>query len=115
VQVHNLRSWAVALDPNREWFGYAGAYARFHTTQDRVWLDGVDEKKRLICRGESPYVTTIDAPEFGRGHMWVSNGHHTLAAYLVLRKKPYLRCFNRGSEPTAVRVNAPMFAPWART
>lgn len=115
VQVHDLRSWSVALDPSPPWFGYAGTYARFHTTQDRVWLDGVEEKKRLICRGGMPYVTTIDAPELGRGDMWVSNGHHTLAAYLVLGKKPYVRCFNRGSGPTAIRPTAPRFDPWVRT
>jgi hypothetical protein len=115
VRIHDPRSWSVALDPSREWFGYAVSGARFHTTQDRVWLDAVEAKKRLIYRWESPYVTTVDAPELGRGDMWVSNGHHTLAAYLVLGMRPYVRCFNRGLGPTAIRPTVPRFDPWART
>ncbi len=115
VRIHDLCSWSVALDPSRGWFGHAVSGARFHTTQDRVWLDGVEAKKRLICGGGMPYVTTIDAPEFEYGDMWVSNGHHTLAAYLDLGMRPYVRCFNRGSGLNAIRPTAPRFDPWART
>jgi hypothetical protein len=102
VQVHDLCSWSVALDPNRVWIDYVRPGTRFHTTQNRVWLDGVEAKKRLICQGWRPCVTAIAAPEFGNRDLWVSNGHHTLAAYLVLEMKPYVRCFSRASGPNAV-------------
>lgn len=115
VQVHDLRSWSVALDPNRFWIDYVRSYTRFHTTQDRVWLDGVEAKKRLIRQGWRPYVTAVAAPELGDRDLWVSNGHHTLAAYLVLREKPYVRCFTRGSGSTACKVAAPRFDALERT
>jgi len=115
VQVHDLRRWSVALDPNQVWIDYVRPDTRFHTTQDRVWLDGVEAKKREIRQGWRPCVTTIAAPEFGSRDLWVSNGHHTLAAYLVLGAKPYVRCFTRGSGPTALKVNAPKFDSCAWT
>jgi hypothetical protein len=113
VRVHSVADWSVAMDPTQAWYGHANSLARFHTTQDRVWLDGVEEKKRQICQGLVPYVTTITAPEFGAGDMWVSNGHHTLAAYLVLKRRPYVRCFTRAYGPAALKVNAPTFDRWA--
>jgi hypothetical protein len=82
------------MDPNQVWFDYVRSHTRFHTTQDRVWLDGVDAKNRLIRQGGTPYVTAIAAPEFGDCDLWMSNGHHTVAAYLVLKLTPYVRCFH---------------------
>lgn len=116
VCVHEPRSWSVSIDPNQFWFGHASPSVRFHTTQDRVWLDGVEAKKRLIRQRQCPFVTITPAPEFGgRGDfdLWVSNGHHTLAAYLVLGMKPYVRCFARMGGPHACRVNPPRFDPTA--
>ncbi len=112
VHVHDVHSWSVAIDPNEGWLGFANPAVRFHTTQDRVWLDGVEAKKRLLRQGQRPYVTVAPAHEFGnRGDydFWVSNGHHTLAAYLVLKMKPYVRCFARMDGPFACIVNAPTF------
>jgi hypothetical protein len=37
------------------------------------------------------YVTVTSGEEFGASDLWVCNGHHTLAAYLDLRRNPYLR------------------------
>jgi hypothetical protein len=108
VRVHSPGEWAVALDPSEEHLGHAFPFVRFHTTQDRVWIDGVEAKKRLIRQGGTPCVTTIDAPEFERGDMWVSNGHHTLAAYLVLKKRPYVRCFSP-YVPTSLETVAPRY------
>lgn len=106
VHTHDLRDWSVAYDPSQFWIDYVRPYTRFHTTQDRVWLDGVEAKKAEIRRGQRPYVTTIPATELGERDLWVSNGHHTLAAYLDLGRKPYVRCFTRSSAPGAVPVNA---------
>jgi hypothetical protein len=109
VLVHDRRHWAVAIYPEHFWIDYLRSSARFHTTQDRVWLDGVEAKKAQLRRGQRPYVTAIAAPEFGVSDVWVSNGHHTLAAYLDLGWRPYVRCFTRAHGTSGRRVDAPMF------
>lgn len=113
VFVHDRRQWAVAIDPERFWIDYVRSSTRFHTTQDRVWLDGVEAKKAQLRRGQRPYVTAIAAPEFGASDVWVSNGHHTLAAYLDLGWRPYVRCFTRAHRAAGHRVDAPRFDPLA--
>jgi len=113
VIVHDRRHWAVAIDPQRFWIDYVRSSTRFHTTQDRVWLDGVEAKKAELRRGYRPYVTTIAAPEFGAWDVWVSNGHHTLAAYLDLGWRPYVRCFTRVYGTAGLPVDAPRFDPRA--
>jgi hypothetical protein len=65
VQVHDVRSWPVAIVPNRVWLDYVRPYTRFHTTQGLVCLDGADEKMRVLRPGQRPYVTAIAVSEFG--------------------------------------------------
>ena len=111
VQVHDRRRWNVVVGSHERGFYYASSHARFHTTQDRVWLDGVDDKKRWILRGWALPVAVASAPEFGNCDVWVCNGHHTLAAYLDLGRTPYLRYFDRVAFGYAVLV--PTFNPRA--
>jgi len=113
VHVHDRRRWpGVMVGSEPRGFYYAQPWARFHTTQDRVWIDGVEDKERRILRGRALEVTVVPAPEYGDRDFWVCNGHHTLAAYLYLRRDPYLRYFDRVVYGFAIAV--PTFDPWAR-
>ena len=54
VRVHDLWRWSVAIAQKPPWIAYVRSDTRFHTTQDRVWLDGVEEKKRQIHQWLEP-------------------------------------------------------------
>jgi hypothetical protein len=115
VHVHDERVWHVALDTRwRHQLYYPRKPVRYHTTQDRVWLDGVAAKQRDIRRGfVPPYVTVTSAGEVGASDLWICNGHHTLAAYLDLGRTPYIRWFERASVSSGYCVRVPRFDPTA--
>lgn len=115
VHVHPERAWRVSLDWRWIETRYYPRSVRFHTTQDRVWLDGVAAKQEQIRSGQAPYVTVTNASEFGGAALWVCNGHHTLAAYLDMRRTPYVRYFDRAQWPAGYHVRVPRFDPTATT
>lgn len=111
VRIHDRRRWNVVVGSNPRGYWHARSIARFHTTQDRVWIDGVEDKEALLLLGRTLHVTVAPAPEFGDRDFWVCNGHHTLGAYLHLDRAPLLRYFDRAQ--AGHRVAVPTFDQWA--
>ena len=114
IHVHPEHEWRVELDLSwRKYLYYPNRTVRFHTVQKCVWVDGVNAKEALIHRGLAPFVTVTSASEFGANDLWITNGHHTLVAYLHLQRKPYLRHFDRAAVGRGHRVRIPRFDPTA--
>lgn len=79
----------------------------FHTTQDRVAADLLEQKWRQIEQGDKPAVEVFKL----KGEVWIVDGHHALAAYLVHGVPPLLAV--RG--PGEYVVPAPRFVRKRKT
>lgn len=85
-----LATLGVVVVPRQQWpVINAGGPAReiqfpvgtvFSTSQDAVWHHLAQEKIDRLRAGEALHVNVV----LGRQSLWVFDGHHTLAAYLLL-------------------------------
>jgi hypothetical protein len=73
----------------------------FHTTQDRVNAVLVDEKRQRLRAGTLLAVEVVSLQK----RIWVIDGHHTLAAYLLEGLPPGLAVHGAGP----YYVDAPRF------
>jgi len=101
VVVHPRHAWpSVGLSYGTH-YTTARTDTVFHTTQDRVSTELVEEKWWVIQQGHPPAVEVFKL----RGDVWVVDGHHALAAYLLHGIPPRLAVHGPGEYV----VEAPRF------
>jgi len=83
-----LADLGVIVHPRSEWPQVGLSYEtkrvkprypiEFHTTQDRVSFERVEQKAKQLRAGKD---LAIEVVKIG-GNIWVIDGHHALAAYI---------------------------------
>lgn len=102
AETFHLANLGVVVHPRQEWPDVGLSYEtqrrkpqypiEFHTTQDRVSTDLVEQKARELRAGEE---LPIEVVKVG-GRIWVIDGHHRLAAYIREGLPPVLAVHGAG-------------------
>lgn len=111
-ETYRLADLGVIVHPRTEWPDVGISYGtksvrpkypiEFHTTQDHVSADLVEQKAQGLRGGEDPEIEVVKVG----GRIWVIDGHHTLAAYVREGLPPRLAVHG----PGPYRVDAPRYS-----
>lgn len=92
IVIHPKGDWPRPVYPRFVKYGPSKPGFQLHTTQRYVYVDLVNDKIKEIKDGATPAVSTV----WAGGARWVFDGHHTLAAYLLLGVEPKLARYDNG-------------------
>lgn len=92
VVVHPKADWPGPVHPRWVKESVLKPDNQLHTTQRYVYADHVADKVKQIQDGEGPKVSYV---KLG-GTRWVFDGHHALAAYLLLGLPPKVYFYDNG-------------------